>query len=255
MKLAVGVNIFGDYKRQTLALQVLQKQAQKFKEITLYNITFEGETNKNSDFIHLPLLKRNAASVIKNSESKKPISKDFFDILAQQDCDSFLFLNSDVLLTSKVIRLILDNEFETYSFSRADCYEFDDPTKAIPYRIEIAGFDAWSTRKAWWEQNRNLFKDYIYAEHLWDVAFAVTMFKHSKGFLGNKEIFLAHEKHPINWNEHSLEAVFNTNLWNTNDCHEKWHEFIFKNLIHRTPYGQFLTPLDNEEELERFYLK
>ena len=81
------------------------------------------------------------------------------------------------------------------------------------------------------------------------------MFNNSKCYLGNKEFFIAHEKHDLKWNEDSIEAKYNSSLWQKTPYHQKWHEFIFSNLIKRNPYGQFFNPLYNELELEQKYLK
>jgi hypothetical protein len=255
MKLAIGINIFGSYKRQDQCIQVLKKLKLKYPVIDLYNITFKEEINSESSFIHLPLLEKKARNIIQESKSNKPIAKDFFDILSKQECDYFIFLNSDVLLTEKAIKFILKAEYETYVFSRADCYPIDSFDKIVPYRIEIAGFDAWVCKKDWWVKNNDLFENYIYAEHLWDVSFALTMFDNSNSIICNKDIMLLHEKHELNWNETSLEALHNSNLWNKTKYAEKWKIFIYENLIKRKPYGQFLKPLYNEEELEKQFLK
>ena len=255
MKLAIGINIFGYYTRQDFCIDVLLRFASKHPQITLYNITFEGERNYTLGFEHLPLLKTKAKDIIPNSTSEKPISKDFFDILSQTDCDYFLFLNSDILLTEKILKLILKAEYETYSFSRHDCYKIETLDKIIPFRIEIAGFDAWAVKKSWWIENSHHFNDYIYAEHLWDVAFAVEMYNRSNSFIGNKDVYLCHEKHELNWNEETPEAIHNTTLWKKTPYHEKWHEFVFSYLIKRQPCGRFLYSLSDELEKEKEYLK
>ena len=255
MKIAIGINIFGSYKRQDQCISVLKKIKSKYTDIDLYNITFENENNTDLDFTHLPLLKKKAKDLIKESTSDKPLSKDFFDILSQQECDYFLFLNSDILLTEKVIKLILKAEHETYSFSRHDCYTIESLDKIIPFRIEIAGFDAWAVKKEWWLKNNHNFCDYIYAEHLWDVSFALEMYNKSNSFIGNKEVYICHEKHELKWNEKSPEAIYNSMIWDKTPYAINWHEFIFSNLIKRKPYGQFLEPLYNEDELEKKFLK
>ena len=255
MNISIGINIFKDYRRQDFCIEVLNKLAIKYNNISLYNITFEDEKNYTLGFDHLPLLKRKAKDIIKNSQSEKPIAKDFFDALATTNCDYFLFLNSDILLTEKIIKLLQKEEYETYSFSRADCYKIDSLDKIIPYRIEIAGFDAWAINKNWWLNNRNFFEDYIYAEHLWDVAFAIEMYNKSISFLGNKDIYICHEKHDLKWNEFSPEAIHNSDLWNKTPYHKNWQEFIFSYLVKRLPYGQFLYPLSDEDEQEKKYLK
>jgi hypothetical protein len=255
MKIAIGINIFKSYKRQDLCIKVLKKLKSKYKEIDLYNITFPNEKNLDCDFIHLPILKTKAKDVVSNSKSEKPISKEFFDILSNQNCDYFIFLNSDILLSPKFIDLILNQEYETYCVSRHDTLPIESIDKIIPFRIEIAGFDVWAVKNKWWKENNTLFKSYIYAEHLWDVDFSLNMFNHSLCLLCNKNFYAAHEKHELNWNETSLEAKYNSFLWQETPYHKKWHEFIFSNLVKRKPYGQFLEPLPNEKELEQKYLK
>lgn len=255
MNISIGINIFKDYKRQDFCIEVLNKLVTRYNNISLYNITFEDEKNYTLGFNHLPLLKRKAKDIINNSISEKPIAKDFFDALATTNCDYFLFLNSDILLTEKIIKFLLKGKYETYSFSRADCYKIDSLDNILPYRIEIAGFDAWAVNKTWWLNNRNHFENYIYAEHLWDVAFAIEMYNRSNSFLGNKEIYICHEKHELKWNEFSPEAVHNSNLWSNTPYHKNWHKFIYSYLVKRLPCGQFLYPLPDELEQEKIYLK
>jgi hypothetical protein len=256
MKLAIGINIFGKYDRQDHCIQTLIKLSEQFKEISLYNITFKECVNEHPQFTHLPFLKKYSKDVAENIISDIPISKEFFDILSQQDCDYFMYLNSDVLPSKKLIKMILKGEYETYSVSRHDVLPIKNITDDIrPFRIEIAGFDAWICKKEWWLKNNNLFKDYIIGNHLWDVDYALTMFINSKGKLCNKEFYLAHEKHQIKWTSDSPEALYNSKLFDKNSFKEKWSEFIWKNLVNRPPYGSFLTPLYNEEELEIKYFK
>lgn len=256
MKIALGINIFESYPRQDRCIEVLKKIKNKYDNINLYNITFINEKNLDTSFFHLPLLERKAKDIINNSKSNKPISKDFFDILSKQECDYFLFLNSDILISEKMIKEILNKNFETMVFSRHDIFPLNSLNdKIIPFRIEIAGFDCWCVKKNWWIENRQKFNDYIYAEHLWDVDFSLTMFNFSNCILQNKQFFIAHEKHDLNWNETSVEAKYNSTLWEKTPYHKKWHEFIFSNLIKRKPYGQFLEPLIDEKELEENYLK
>jgi len=256
MNLAIGINIFGDSHRQTVAINALKKIKQKFTNITLYNITFQNEPNTDSDFTHLPLLTRTCKDVIQDSTKSKPLAVDMFNALSTVDCDYFLFCNSDILLSSKLIKLILKQEYETYCVSRHDTHPISSPDDEIkPYRIEIAGFDAWAVKKEWWVNNKNLFSNFIYAEHLWDVFFTLQMFNYSKCLLCNKEFYIAHEKHEIGWNEHSPEAKYNSSLWEQTPYPANWHNFIFKNLVKRQPPGQFLYPLEDEYKIEQELLK
>jgi hypothetical protein len=255
MKIAIGINIFGDYKRQDQCIEVLLRLVIKYPEISLYNITFEDEKNYTLGFKPLPLLKTKTKDIIQGSKSEKPIAKEFFDILSTVDCDYFVFMNSDILLTERVIKMIIKGEYETYSFSRHDCYKIESFDKIIPFRIEIAGFDTWAVKKDWWIKNQQFFKNYIYAEHLWDVAFALEMYNRSISFIGNKEIYLCHEKHELKWNETSPEALHNSKLWENSGYSDKWHKFIYSYLINRLPHGQFLNPLPDELDQEKIFLK
>lgn len=255
MKIAIGINIFGYYTRQDQCIEVLNRFVAKYSNISLHNITFENEKNYTLGFQHHPVLKRKAKDIIDGSKSEKPIAKDFFDVLSTIDCDYFLFLNSDILITEKLIKLIEKGDYETYSFSRHDCYKIESLKNIIPFRIEIAGFDAWAVKKDWWVQNRDYFNDYIYAEHLWDVAFSIEMYNRSNSFIGNKEVYLCHEKHDLKWNETSPEALHNSKLWDNTPYHKRWHEFIYSYLVKRLPYGQFLHPMTDELEKEKKFLK
>jgi hypothetical protein len=256
MKIAIGINIFKSYDRQTRCIDVLKKLKRLYSNIELYNISFDTEKNLDDDFIHLPFLRKRAKDIINGSVSEKPISKEFFDVLSKQECDYFLFLNSDILISEKLLKEISSKKFETMIFSRHDIYPISNLNdKIIPFKIEIAGFDCWCVKKEWWVKNNNIFEDFIYAEPLWDVDFSLKMFNYSDCILQNKEFFIAHEKHDLNWNETSLEAKHNSLLWGKTPYHKKWHEFIYNNLIYRKPHGQFLIPLNNEKELENKFLK
>ena len=106
MKIAIGINIFGYYTRQDQCIEVLNRLVAKHSNVSLYNITFENEKNYTLGFNHLPVLKRKAKDIIKGSNSDKPIAKDFFDALSTVDCDYFLFLNSDILLTDRLLKSV-----------------------------------------------------------------------------------------------------------------------------------------------------
>lgn len=255
MKLSIGTNIFQENKRQTLAIQILKKFKEKYSEIQLYNITFKNEKNTEG-FQHLPVLEKTSSDVVKNTTKKKPIAKELFNALGNTDCDYFLFLNSDIFLTDKCIKLILKQEFESYIFSRIDTFDINtlaDPI--IPMRMEIAGFDAWGVKKDWWNKNQDKFPDYIYGESLWDLHYGLTLYYNSNCFLGNKDMFIAHIKHPIQWAENTPEQKYNATFWESTSFHRTWHDYVYKILIQRQPQGQFLQPLPNEHELELLHLK
>jgi hypothetical protein len=167
-----------------------------------------------------------------------------------------MFLNSDTLPSKKLIKLILKIEYETYVVSRHEIYPLKNINDNVDaFKIEIAGFDAWICKKEWWINNSYRFDDFVIGNHLWDVAYALTMYSNSNGKICNKEFYLGHEKHDIKWNDSSPEAIHNSKLFEKTSFEKSWKEFIWNNLVKREPLGQFLIPLDNEEDLEKQFFK
>ena len=259
-KLAIGTRLYNqsfNQKRHNHCIETLIKLKQKFKnEVELYNLTFKHEKNEIDEFIHLPLLQESSLTLIQNSTKLLHSSKECFNILGNQPCEYFAYVNNDILISEKAIRLMLKQEYETYSFSRYDIHELnniDDPI--LPIRIEIAGFDLWCCNTIWWASKNHLFKNYVVGQWQWDVDYALTMFNYSNGMLCNDEFYIGHEDHSREWNETSPEAMYNNSLWQTTPYQKRWGEYVYSHLIHRTPKGRFFTPLAGEEELKRKLLK
>jgi len=252
MKLSIGVNIHKHNIRQDLAIKVLKKLKTKYPDcINLYNITFKDEKNIN-DFIHLPELKTTSNELIPGSVKNKPTTKELFNTLSTTDCDYFLFLNSDILLSEQCLKLLLKKEWESYIFSRTDIEPINSLTDRIkPLRIEVAGFDGWCIKKDIWLDIENLFPNFIYGEPYWDMYYALMIYKHTKCFFGNKNLYLLHPYHQTQWNEESLEAKYNNEFWKKEKFSELWHNYVHKCLVTRTPSGRFFDPLINELELEK----
>ncbi len=258
MKLAIGVQLNSNPKpRHNHCEETLLRLKSKYSSnIDLYNITFTEDLNANSNFNHLSYLERSSQTMLKFSEKKLPVSKDLFLALSEQDCDYFLYINNDILLSEKAVKLVLSEEFETICFSRHDIEplrSIDDPIKVL--RIEIAGFDAWACNVSWWKTHKDLFKDYFVGQWLWDVDYAITMFSNSNGLISNKDFFIAHEYHERVWSTTSKEADYNKQLWITHKLHKNWEEYVYSNLIYRLPMGKFLHPIKDEDSIANRLLK
>jgi hypothetical protein len=256
MKIAIGINIFGNNSRQQHCIETLIKLKNEFPNVELYNITFENEKNENLNLKHLPFLKKTSKDLIKNSNKNYPIAKDIFNILSEVDCDYFLYINNDILISKKLINLILKNEYESYCFSRHEI----EPIQTIhdeikPIKIEIAGFDAWCIKKEWWKQNHQKFEDYIVAQPIWDVDFALTLYNYSNCKICNLDFYIAHEIHERLWDEQSLEAKYNLSIWEKRPYGNRFRDYIFNYLVNRKPYARFYNPLPNEEEIKVKMLK
>jgi hypothetical protein len=259
MKLAIGIRVhYPQEDRHRHCIDVLRRIKRKFNDyVDLYNVTFFDEANLLQDFIHLPFLKKSSQTILGEiSTIRLQVASETFDVLSNQDCDYFLYLNNDILLTERVIKFILKGECDTYSFSRHDINPIltinDDIT---PIKIEIAGFDAWCCNTRWWMCNKHLFKEYLVGQWQWDVDFALTMYSCSNGEICNNAFYIAHEEHPRKWNTSSVESTYNDTLWNQRKYAKNWGEYVYSNLIHRLPSGQFLVPLPNEEQLKQRLLK
>ena len=252
MKLSIGINIFKSNKRQTLAIECLRKLKHKNCGVQLYNICFEKELYPTEDFIDYPLLQKKSFHYTGNKEIKKPIANEFFDLLSETDCDYFLFLNSDILLSQKAINFISHKNFDSYIFSRHEIQDLNslaDPL--VPYKIEVAGFDAWAVKKEWWIQNKNKIPNCIYSEVAWDNIMSMGLYQNSNSILCNKEFYIAHISHPINWSRETPEGKFNMKTWNNMPVSHKWDYYMQMVLFNRKPHGQYLNPLENEETLEK----
>ena len=260
MRIAIGITThYPQEARHHHCIDVLRRIKQKFNDsVDLYNITFFDETNLHEDFIHLPFLKQSSQTILgkKSSSVRLQVAPETFDILSDQDCDYFLYLNNDILLTERAVKLVLKGEYDTYSFSRHDIrpiHTIND--NIIPIKIEIAGFDAWCCNTRWWALNNHLFKNYLVGQWQWDVDFALTMYSYSNGKLCNDSFYIAHEDHQRKWNTNSAESIYNNELWNQQKYAKNWGEYVYSNLIHRLPRGQFFVPLTNEEQLKQRLLK
>lgn len=256
MKISIGINIFKKNKRQDLAIDCLRKLKSKNKNIELYNISFEREIYPTEGFIDLPTLSKKSHTYTKNESVKKPIANEFFDILSETDCDCFLFLNSDILLTQSAISLLNKGEYESYIFSRHEISDLNSIEESFsPYKIEVAGFDAWAVKTEWWKNNKNKIPTCIYSEVAWDNIMSLCLFTNSKSILCNKQFLIGHLSHPIKWSRETPEGQFNLKTWYSLPLSLKWDYYLQSVLFRRLPVGQYLNPLENEVELEHKILK
>lgn len=256
-KIAIGINIYEQLERHQHCIQALLKLKRKYcTEIELYNITFADEQNAHPEFTQLPLLTKSSRELIPQSKKRLPLAKECFDALSKQSCEYFLYLNNDILISDKLIKLILKQSYETYSFSRVDVQPLTSiDGNMVPIKMEIAGFDAWSCNSNWWNEHKHRFKNYVVGQWQWDVDFALTMYNYSNGTICNDDFYIAHEDHLRAWNSTSPEAVYNDNLWKTTSYQDVWGEYIYSNLINRQPRGRFLYPLKDEKALTENLLK
>jgi len=195
MKISVGINGFKEYdkleKREKFCIKSLLKLKNKNSNIELYNICFDKENIHYDNFTTLNKLKIRSnkliydyfqhdglkneyklrKSEIDNNKKELPSVKEIFDVLANTDCDYFLFLNNDIILSNRLFKEI-EEGIECYPISRMhieDINSLDETPKLESYSIH--GFDAFLVKKEIWLQIRNNFEDFILGRFYWDTYF------------------------------------------------------------------------------------
>jgi len=257
MKIAIGTNIFGSFHRQDTCIESLKRVEEKYPDIIdLYNIQPEENPQEENGLRTLPLLRETCKNIIPNCKKEKPMLKEMFKCLADLNgYDYFLFTNSDIILSDRFIKLILDNpDKDSFSGARLtiqDIETLDD--EIIPIQYQVAGFDTIAIKTKWWKENEDKFPDYVYAEPCWDVHYATLLKKFGNSMFVNKwPAAVFHIHHEIAWSEMTPERQYNEDMLFKKHALDStmWHTFLFQVLLKRTPPRGFYNPFNNEEELE-----
>ena len=198
MNISIGINSFKQEKdldsREKNCLESIKKVKDLSKHnISLYNISFEEDDIKYKDFESLTKLKLSSDEVIREyfkheglqneynlkkndidtNTKKLPIINEILDVLSETDCDYFLFLNSDCILTPAFNKLQIEN-FDSYSLCRANT---DDKINSLSDSVELEaisvhGVDGLLIKKDVWLSVRNNFEKFIIGRFYWDSYFS-----------------------------------------------------------------------------------
>ena len=199
MKISIGINGFKEYtsleKRELFCIESLLKIKNKNQNIKLYNICFDNENIEYENFTTLNKLKKRSnkliydyfqheglvneynlrKSEIDSNQKELPSVKEIFDVLANTDCDYFLFLNNDIILSNRIFKEI-EEGIECYPISRIHIEDIDSLDQIpILESYSVHGFDAFLVKKSVWLEIRNSFEDLILGRFYWDTYF-FTMF-------------------------------------------------------------------------------
>lgn len=255
--IAIGINIFSEYKRQQLCIDSLKRLQNKYNNVKLYNIQLAGSYNIDiyPEFETIYNTGRLAANTIPGCNMQMPMVRDFFDALAETNNDYFIFLNSDIILTSKIIKYLNDNDVDSVSMSRLAINDIDsiDDTNITHSHFQIAGFDVWAVKTSWWLENRQYFPDYIYAISAWDVDYSARMM-----VLGNSKFDIEfppgcyHIIHPEKSHDDTPERKHNIDLFfqkNKPLC-DAWHKYLHTMIDRRGKLcPNYTKTSENENEL------
>jgi hypothetical protein len=222
MNISIGINSFKQEKdldsREKNCLESIKKVKDLSKHnISLYNISFEEDDIKYKDFESLTKLKLSSDEVIREyfkheglqneynlkkndidtNTKKLPIINEILDVLSETDCDYFLFLNSDCILTPAFNKLQIEN-FDSYSLCRANT---DDKINSLSDSVELEaisvhGVDGLLIKKDVWLSVRNNFEKFIIGRFYWDSYFSSKLKLLTKSkYLNQSPFLLLHENH------------------------------------------------------------
>jgi hypothetical protein len=262
-RISVGINIFGEFPRQDLCIASLKRLASKHSNVKLYDV----QQNVGKEFIIYPDFEpvydqgRYAGNTIPESNTKMPMIRDFFDALAETDCDYFVFLNSDIVITSKIVRLIQENDYDSISVSRLAINEIEsiETTDIEHSHFQVAGFDVWAVKKSWWLENRDKFPDYIYATSAWDVDYSSRMMVLGNSYFDNQwPPGCYHVIHEEKSHNESPDHTHNVKLfWGDGKilC-DAWHGYFYEMINERKKLCPNYTKTGpNEDEMIKKYFK
>jgi hypothetical protein len=265
VKIAIGFNLHHPLNsRIDISQQSLLRLKKQF-ELTLINLDFENsiDQSKNENVVFLPNLTDVSKNHTNGSKRNLPMIKNMFDVLydycENNNIETFIFVNSDIIVSDRFIKHISNTNFDTYCAARlaiGNISSLDDQAKEISH-YQVAGFDAYAVKTKWWETHRDKFPNYIYAISGWDVHYATIMKKIGNCDFCNKwPPMIFHIMHEEISSHQSPELDYNKNLlWNINkkDC-DTWHKYLFEVLLRREG-GNYWKPFENENELEDKYFK
>lgn len=256
MKIAIGTNYFGEYERQSRAMQCLLRIKAKYSNVSLYDIRFTDEIVVQVDkrIIPLPFLMRSSLDVVEGGKKKLQFMNDSFKILSRTECDVFILINSDILMSTRLIEYVMNNEIKAMPCNRVDIHpikDINDPL--VPYRMEIGGFDAFVFNTKWFKENEKYFEDFFWGSIWVDHHYAGVMKLLTNDKLGNDfPPFLFHEMHDKNWTYDDPEAVFNKKQWREGKYHylsNAWDDYFASYLKDKRRNG-FVFNCDQEETLK-----
>ena len=255
-KILLTTNVFSSYKRQDLSVEKMLTLKNKNKNVQCSLVQYEKETVPYSGLKVLNKLTRGSHTQLGTKKSL-PFIKDLFDVSAEEAEEIFVFSNSDITLSQKLIDYINNTDIEALGVSRIDVSEIENlsqPSQII--RMEPAGFDTWIVHKDWWFKHRHLFPDMLLGRPEFDVAYTAIMDLNSKNIHESTEYLTYHYMHPIVSFERDECYYFNVNQKDSSlkDLFEWWGLICNSTYLSRYDYGTFLNFLPNEKELIKFII-
>lgn len=261
MKISIGTNYFGENERQNIARQTHSIIQKKHSNVKMYNIQFEDESeswNPDDTIENIHAYKRSSKDILPDYNKKLPFVKDGFDILAKTDCDYFVYINSDILITDRLVNYINSaQDLQATTSQRLDIRPIASLNDSIfAERFEVAGFDTFIFNKKWYLKHHVLFEDFLLGKVYFDHAYAAII----KIFGGNHKIlnylpnhtahiFHGQQSHIDDDGNFHNKKIYNNSLFK--NLFYIWDDYFRHFLLRRPPMGRFINMLDGEIDLEK----
>lgn len=265
MKIVIGINTFkskSDFNiREKMCIDSLHKLKSIYQDkIELVNLTFTDESYELPMFVNKHCLQQIPKNI---TEKKIPFINEIFDHLAEIDADYFLFINNDIIVSNRYIKAIQNNpEYDCFPASKLHFTKLDsiDDDNSIPESLSVHGFDGFAIKSSWWKQNKDKFKPMLLSRAYWDTYFYVKCHIYGKSLTLNKPpAVIFHLDHESTSMEGEPGNTYNEKnfIEDTDNLPQRWFPYVQNILLKRPTYNNILwyTPLSNEEEYEKKYLK
>jgi hypothetical protein len=263
MNILIGTNTHGRYTRQDIALASYKHLAEQY-DCEVVDVQFTDHTEQLYDVRTLPVLNRSSKDVT-DGDKRLPFVNDILNVLATREYDYFIYVNSDVILTNSIIKRIINEQPDCFACSRVDIQPVSTFQQIVdkqvePIRYEIAGFDAFVFKTDWFRDNSHMFNDYLVGQPCWDQVYATIMRVFGSSRFANQfPPCCFHVKHDPTWqlDSKSPEQKFNHASVELNPvdrmAFKMFDNYLRGVLIHRKQPGLFMTPVDNEQQIEQQY--
>jgi len=261
-KISIGINVFKEYtsfnNREKMCYDSLLKLKNIENNINLYSISQQNTQIEIPEFTSLPKLKTSFL----DDDKTLPYVNEIFDVLSDTECDYFIFINSDVLISNRFIKHIKKTQKDCYPATKLHFLKLDsiDDKNSQPESVSVHGFDGFGIKKQWWINNKNRFKQMILGRAYWDTYFFVKCMLYGDCEVLNKPpLCLFHLDHKSismenNKGNKENESNFVSDIDNVN---QKWFSYVYNVLLKRETYNNILwfVPFTNEDILEKQYFK
>lgn len=252
-QILLTTNTFSSYKRQDLAVQKMQLLQKKNSNVKCALIQFEGEETsyEECDIDKLRVLNRSSKTDL-NVTKQLPYIKDLFNVSSDYSDEIFVFSNSDIILSQKLINYINNNDIEAVGISRIDISPIEDlKENSRIIRMEPAGFDTWVVSKKWWIKHSSLFPDMLLGRPEFDVVYTALMDLNSKNIHISTEHLTYHPIHKIV--SFTKDECYYHNIKFKDTQYKKlfdwWGNICNQTYLARPDWGSFLQFIPGEREI------